>query len=62
MVKEILNWLDEKEDELEMDKPMDWVKCVGIGLTEGFIDGTFICGTVLLGTGITLAVLNKTKK
>lgn len=62
MVRKILNWLDEKEDELEMDKPMDWVKCAGIGFTEGLIDGSFICTTVLLGTGITAAILNKIKK
>lgn len=62
MVREILDWLDKKTDELEMDKPMDFVKCVGIGFTEGFIDGSFICATVLLGTGITCSVLNKIKK
>ena len=62
MVRKILNWLDEKDKELDMDKPMDWVKCFGIGFTEGVIDGCVIGYTILIGTSITAAVLNKTKK
>ena len=61
MVQEVLEWVDEKIEEVDMDQDKLAIpKCFGLGAIKGFIDGAVIAYPIMLGT--LLYVGHKIKK
>lgn len=64
MVREALEWVDEKMDEIDMDNdkhPM--LKAFGLGAIEGFIDGAVIAYPFLvIGIWMSARKIQKIKR
>lgn len=51
IVKELLNWTEEKFEEIDTDNDKHpYLKSFGLGAIEGFVDGAVIAYPILVGT------------
>ena len=49
LAREILNWTEEKMDEIDVENDKHpYLKCMGLGAIDGYIDGAMIAYPILL--------------
>ena len=48
IVKRVLDWTEEKYDEIDENTKHPYLKSVGIGMIEGFIDGAILAYPILM--------------
>lgn len=63
LAKMVVNWEDKKMDKILQDKSkLAYIKAIGVGAVEGFIDAAIILGSVELIKTYGEAIMRVTKK